>query len=155
CFDHIRSLIEIDQDRFFAKTDAALVEEAADASDFHAADFSLHKEIPPYKLVSSFKTLDGEGNLQLTFSRNGNTGNDYLVDMDIDEGQGIKHVFEVIRNVFTGLTNPYNVREILMEAQGLKPLYTFQFAQRKAATLVQPAKTAKPKTKGKGRAATG
>src|SRR5262249_39733191 len=95
CFDHIQSLIEIDQDRCFAKTDSALVEEAADASDFHAADFSLHKEIPPYKLVSSFKTLDGEGNLQLTFSRNGNTGNDYLVDMDIDEGQGIKHVFEV------------------------------------------------------------
>jgi hypothetical protein len=145
CFDHIHSLVEIDQDRFFGKVDAALLEEAADSPNFHSVDFSLHKEIPPYKLVASFKTLDAEGNLQLTFSRNGTTGNDYLVDMDIDEAQGILHLFEVIRNVFTGLTNPYNVREILA-MKGLPPLYTFQFAQRKAANA---AKLPKP-SKGKG-----
>jgi hypothetical protein len=147
CLDHIHSLIELDQDRLFATIDGALVEQAADSSDFHAADFSLHKEIPPYRLFSSFKTLDAEGNLQLTFSRNGNTGNDYLVDMDIDEAQGIKHVFEVIHNVFTGLTNPYNVREILAAGQGLKPLYSFEFAQRKVAKLVKPGKAAKAKGK--------
>ncbi len=78
--------------------------------------------------------------MQLTFSRNGTTGNDYLVDMDIDESQGIMHVFEVIRNVFTGLTNPYNVREILAAAQGLTPLYGFQFAERKQAKLAKAAK---------------
>ncbi len=133
CFDHVSSLIEIDQDRFFGKIGAGLVEEAADSPDFHSVDFSLHKEISPYKLFASFKTLDAEGNLQLTFSRNGTTGNDYLVDMDIDEAQGILHIFEVIRNVFSGLTNPYNVREILAVAQNLKPLYTFQFAQRQKA----------------------
>lgn len=140
CFEHVSSLLEVDQDRFFGKIDAALVEEAAVSADFHSVDFSLHKEIPPYKLFSSFKTLDSEGNLQLTFSRNGTTGSDYLVDMDIDEAQGILHAFEVIRNVFTGLTNPYNVREILAAAQGLTPLYGFQFAARKQAKLAKAAK---------------
>jgi hypothetical protein len=140
CFEHVNSLVELDQDRFFGKIDAALVEETADSPKFHSVDFSLHKEIPPYKLFASFKTLDSEGNLQLTFSRNGTTGNDYLVDMDIDEAEGILHVFEVIRNVFTGLTNPYNVREILAAAQNLKPLYGFQFAERKQAKLAKAAK---------------
>ena len=140
CFDHVNSLVELDQDRFFGKIDASLVEETADSAKFHSVDFSLHKEIPPYKLFASFKTLDPEGNLQLTFSRNGTTGNDYLVDADIDEAQGILHVFEVIRNVFSGLTNPYNVREILVAAQGLNPLYGFQFAQRKQAKLAKAAK---------------
>jgi len=139
CFEHVRSLMEIDQDRFFGKLSGSLLEEAADSPAFHSADMSLHEEIPPYKLVASFKTLDAEGNLQLTFSRNGTTGNDYLVDMDIDEAQGILHAFEVIRNVFTGLTNPYNVREILA-AKGLPPLYAFQFAERKAATMAKAAK---------------
>ncbi len=141
CFDHIRkthNMLELDQDRFFAKIGADLVEETVQSKNFHPVDFSLHKEVPPYKLFSSFKTRDAEGNLQLTFSRNGADGNDCLVDMDIDEAQGIAHAFEVIRNVFTGLTNPYNVREILMAAQGLSPLYTFQFAERKTAKLAKP-----------------
>jgi hypothetical protein len=62
--------------------------------------------------------------------------------MDIDEAQGILHIFEVIRNVFTGLTNPFNVREILA-MKGLPPLYTFQFPERQAANVAKPAKTAK------------
>src|SRR5258707_2829207 len=136
CFDHIcrHSIVELDQDRVFAKIDASLVEESAVSKDFHSADFSLHREIPPYKLFASFKTHDHEGNLQLTFSRNGTTGDDYLVDMDIDEAQGIGHIFEVLKNLVTGgLTNPYDVREILAADQGLTPLYTFRFAARGAA----------------------
>ncbi|PYP89256.1 MAG: hypothetical protein DMG65_13900 [Candidatus Angelobacter sp. Gp1-AA117] len=141
CFDFLssHSMVELDQDRLFAKIDASLVEETGASADFRTADFSLHKDIPPYKRFASFKTLDAEGNLQLTFSRNGTTGNDYLVDMDIDEAQGIKHLFEVIQNIFAGLTNPYHVREILMAAQGIKPLYTFQFAQKKVARIAKAA----------------
>jgi hypothetical protein len=67
--------------------------------------------------------------------------------MDIDEAQGINHAFEVIRNVFTGLTNPHNVREILVATQALKPLYTFEFAQRKVAKLVKPDKVTKATSK--------
>ncbi len=135
CFDHLHGLIELDQDRLFAKTEAGLLEEASQSHEFHSVDFSLHKDIPPYQRFASFKTLDAQGNLQLTLSRNPNAANDYLVDMDIDEAQGISHVFEVIKNVFTGLTNPYNVREILAADQNLRPLYDFQFAQRGSASV--------------------
>ena len=130
CFDHIQGMVELDQDRLFAKSDAALLEETMQSRDFHSVDFSLHKEIPGYQLFSSFKTRDAHGNLQLTFSRRGESGADYLVDMDIDEAQGIEHAFEVIRNAVSGKTNPYNVREILAAIQSLKPLYGFVFAAR-------------------------
>jgi hypothetical protein len=130
CFDHISGLIELDQDRLFAKADAALLEETMQSNLFHSVDFSLHKDVSPYHVFSSYKTLDTHGNLQLTFSRRDDTGSDYLVDMDIDEAQGIEHIFEVIKNVFTGLTNPYNVREILAVSQNLRPLYTFKFPSR-------------------------
>ncbi|HEY6972147.1 MAG TPA: hypothetical protein VJA94_23245 [Candidatus Angelobacter sp.] len=134
CFSHLHILREQDQDRLFATADAALLQGAINSKKLHSVDFSLHKEILEYKLFSSFKTFDSQGNLQLTFSQK-NNGNDLLVDMDIDEAQGIAHVFEVIHNVFAGLTNPYNVREILMAAQGLRPLYSFVFPQRKTATV--------------------
>jgi hypothetical protein len=130
CFDHIQHMVELDQDRIFAKTDATLLEEAMQSRDFRPVDFSLHKEIAPYHVVSSFKRREAHGNLQLTFSRKGETGTDYLVDMDIDEAQGIEHVFEVIRNSVSGRTNPYNIREILAAGQNLKPLYGFVFASR-------------------------
>ncbi|MGC2745179.1 MAG: hypothetical protein WA672_18575 [Candidatus Angelobacter sp.] len=135
CFDHLHLLKELDQDRLFATCDAALLEEVMDSHQFHSVDFSLHKDILGYTRFSSYKTLDREGNLQLTLSRKGTTGNDYLVDMDIDEAQGIAHAFEVIQNVFTGLTNPYNVREILMATQGLRPLYTFELPEQKTASV--------------------
>jgi len=133
CFDHLHVLRELDQDRLFATCDAALLEEVMDSHQFNSVDFSLHKNILGYTRFASYKTLDREGNLQLTFSRKGATGNDYLVDMDIDEAQGIAHAFEVIQNVFTGKTNPYNVREILMATQGLRPLYTFELPEEKMA----------------------
>src|SRR6266851_8049513 len=58
CFDHIQGMVELDQDRLFAKSDAALLEEAMQSRDFRSVDFSLHKEIPGYRLFSSFKTRD-------------------------------------------------------------------------------------------------
>lgn len=61
------------------------------------------------------------------------------MDVDIDEAQGIAHAFEVVRNVFTGLTNPYNAREIPTADQGLKSLYTVVFAQKKAASATAAA----------------
>jgi hypothetical protein len=139
CFDHVLTLRELDQDRFFATIDAALLKDVTDSHQFHSVDFSLHKEILGYKLFASYKTRDSQGNLQLTLSRKDPAGNDSLVDMDIDEAQGIAHVFEVIGNVFTGLTNPYNVREILTAAQGLRPLYSFVFPEKKAATVAAAA----------------
>ena len=129
CFDHLKTLVELDQDRLFATIDAALVEETKASKLFHQVSFDK----PPYFLFDSYKTLDSEGNLQLTFLRKGQTGNEYMVDMDIDEKQGFGHIFEVLNNVVAGLTNPYSVREILMKARGLRPLYLFEFAKKAAA----------------------
>jgi len=133
CFDHLKTLVELDQDRLFAMIDAALVEETKASKLFHRVPFDLHKDKPPYFLFDSYKTSDSEGNLQLTFLRKGQTGNEYMVDMDIDEKQGFGHIFEVLNNFVAGLTNPYSVREILMKAQGLRPLYLFEFAKKAAA----------------------
>jgi hypothetical protein len=55
--------------------------------------------------------------------------------MDIDEEQGINHVFEVIHNAVAGKTDPYNVREILMAAQGLRPLYGFELPESRNANV--------------------
>jgi len=133
-FDKLGVLITLNQDRLFAKTGASLLEETMQDTFFHKVDDTLHKTKPDYKIFTSYKTRDDRGNLQLTFSRKGDTGNDYLVDMDIDEAQGIGHIFEVVQNTVTsGLTNPYDVREILMAKQQLRPLYNFRFATTGAA----------------------
>ena len=52
-------------------------------------------------------------------------GEDYLVDADIDEAQGLEHLFEVMRNAVRGPTNPYDVREILIAGQRIDPGYRF------------------------------
>lgn len=139
CFDHIHSVVELEQDRMFAKAEPALLEETMQSPEFRPVNFALHREIAPYHLISSFKTRDPHGNLQLTFSRKGDTGGDYLVDMDIDQAGGIEHLFEVAQNSVAGLTNPYNIREILVTEQNLQPLYTFDFAERGVAHIAGPA----------------
>src|SRR5437879_5651842 len=92
-FDKLGTMIRLKQDRLFAKTSAALLEETQQDTFFHEVPETLHESIAPYRLVISYKTRDAQGNLQLTFSRNGETGDDYLVDMDIDQAQGIRHIF--------------------------------------------------------------
>jgi hypothetical protein len=49
------------------------------------------------------------------------------VDADIDEAQGLEHLFEVMRNAVRGPTNPYDVREILIAGQRIDPGYRFLF----------------------------
>ena len=140
-FAKLGGMIDLHQDRLFAKVTSGLLEEAMQHPFFHPVSDSLHTPLAPYHLIQkSFKTRDAQGNLQLTFLRKGETGNDYLVDMDIDESQGIGHLFEVVGNGVTGnLTNPYSVREILIRSQKLEPLYGFRFAASGAATVASAA----------------
>jgi hypothetical protein len=132
-FHHFDEITNFVQDRLFIRTTSALFEETAVSGKFHRVPFALHTVPLPFQMFDSFKTRDAHGNLQLTFART--PDNQYLVDVDIDEAQGIEHVFEVVRNSVAGLTNPYNVREILCEAQGLSPLYSFAFAERGIAVV--------------------
>jgi hypothetical protein len=96
---------------------------------FHPVPDTLHDPLPGYNKVSSFKTFDHYGNLQLTFQRRGDTGNEYAADIDIDDGQGIEHIFQVVRNSVAGPTNPYNIHDILLQQKLPVNLnYEFVFA---------------------------
>jgi hypothetical protein len=130
CLDHYAGLVRVEQDRIFLRTTAALIEETAHSNSFHSVSAALHDPIPGYAMVSSFKTFDRYGNLQLTFQRRGNTGGDYVADIDIDDAQGIEHIFQVVRNSVSGATNPYDIRDILLQQQpSVDPGFEFVFAQ--------------------------
>jgi len=129
CLDHYSGLLRMEQDRIFLRTTAALVEETAHSHLFHPVSAVLHDPLPGYAIVSSYKTFDHYGNLQLTFQRRGNTGNDYAIDIDIDDAQGIEHIFQVLRNSVSGPTNPYDIHDILLgQKPPVDPTYEFVFA---------------------------
>jgi len=72
---------------------------------------------------ASFKTPDPMGNLQLTFAQN--TKKNMAVDADLDDHQGLKHAFDVIKHKFSGDTNPYGIHQVLVKFQGIDPGYHF------------------------------
>src|SRR5438046_597621 len=41
----------------------------------------------------------------------------WLVHVDIDDAECLGHLLELIRNIFKGLTNPYQVREVLIRSR--------------------------------------
>ncbi len=126
--NYIESLTEVRGDRIFA----VVHQDLHDATDnsvhnglFHSVDESLHTPPPGFDHAGSYKTFDNYGNLQLTFFSN---GADWLCDIDIDDAQGIKHLFQVVGNLVTGTpTNPYDIHEILIEHQKLDPGYDLLF----------------------------
>jgi hypothetical protein len=131
CFSHLGGLLKLRGDRFFAATRAALREEVQNATDlFTEVNGALHHPPDGYIPAKSFKTKDRYGNLQISFFRKGETGDDYLVDVDIDEAAGVEHGFEVMRNhLLNHKTSPYDVREILVAHQSLDPGYSFKFGE--------------------------
>jgi len=133
CLDHYNGMIRMEQDRLFIRTDAALCEEAQNSPLFHSVSAALHDPVPGYTITDSYKTLDRYGNLQLTFQRRGTAGDDYLADVDIDDAQGVEHIFQVLRNTVSGPTDPYDIHDILVMDQHLDPGYSFVFAR--AATV--------------------
>ena len=127
--DHMRGMVRVEQDRLFVKVTAALVEETSHSSAFHPVGAALHDPLPGYRIISSFKTFDRYGNLQLTFQRQGDTGVDYAADVDIDDAQGVEHIFQVLRNSVHGPTNPYDIHDILLQQKPkVDPGYAFNFA---------------------------
>ncbi|MBN9662408.1 MAG: hypothetical protein J0H49_29685 [Acidobacteria bacterium] len=141
CLSHMGGLLKLRRDRFFVKTTAALFEETQNASRlFHEVSESLHHPPDGYQSAKSFKTFDKYGNLQLSFFRQGETGDHYLVDVDIDEAQYLQHAFEVIRNaVLDHTTNPYDVHEVLVGGQKLNPGYDFVFPETAQITVTAKA----------------
>ena len=104
----------------------------ANSKGFHSVSGALHTfEGTNVKVVDpdgSFKTHDAAGNLQLTFGEDPQgefaAGGKYLVDIDIDDHQGIEHAADVLQHTITGKdTNPYDIHEILIFFQRLDPGY--------------------------------
>jgi hypothetical protein len=124
-FAFIDSLTRVRGDRFFANIQKELRDETVNSQGYHLFhDVSGESHNPPqgYELTDSYKTFDHYGNLQLTFFSKPQTLQ-FIVDADIDDAQGIEHWFQVIRNIFTGATNPYDIHEILIGYQSIDPGY--------------------------------
>jgi len=125
----VREVREVRGDRFFAFVDRQLREETihnVNTGLFHEVPEILHG-LPPqfegFAHAKSFKTGERFGNLQLTFFRR---GEEFVADIDIDDAGGLGHIFQVLRNHFTGSpTHPYNIHEILVQHQHLDPGYRF------------------------------
>ena len=127
--ERIREVRELRGDRFFAFVDRELREEVKNSLNsglFHSVPEIAHHlpaEFSGFEHAGSFKTDDHFGNLQLTFFMK---GDDCVADIDIDDAAGLGHIFQVLKNHFTGEpTHPYNIHEILMQHQHLDAGYRF------------------------------
>lgn len=125
----IKEIRELRGDRFFAFVKKELREEVKHSLNtglFHTVSGSLHHLPAPFVGFSpagSFKTDDHFGNLQLTFFMK---GDECVADIDIDDAGGLGHIFQVLKNHFTGSpTHPYNIHQILVKHQHLDPGYRF------------------------------
>lgn len=123
-FSFVEKIESIEQDRIFVKVKGTLLQKVGGYLEgFHAAPGGLHDFPAGYERVASFKTFEKLGNLQLTFARK--AGNEFLVDADIDDHQGIAHAFDVLKHKATGAeTHPYDIHQILTFFQNIQPGYT-------------------------------
>jgi hypothetical protein len=125
-FAYVSSVLRIRGARFFATAQKELRDEVKNSIHsrlFQEVSGALHTPPPGFTLTDSFKTGDRYGNLQLTFFNRIGTL-EFIIDADIDEAQGIDHIFQVVRNTLTGGdSHPYDIHEILMQSQKLDPGY--------------------------------
>lgn len=122
---YFESLNDLRGDRFFCVVSQELRDEVKNACPtlFHEAPGNLHHPPAGFTPAGSYKTLDQYGNLQLTFFA---ANTEWVADVDIDNAQGLEHVFQVLHNELTGRpTHPYDIREILMVYQHLDAGYRF------------------------------
>jgi hypothetical protein len=124
---YLQSIVELRGDRFFAIVDKALREETKNSvldDLFYVVPEDLHHPAAGFDPAGSYKTFDHYGNLQLSFSTN---GQEWRADIDIDDAAGIAHVFQVLRNEITDKpTHPYDIHEILVAFQHLDPGYSLE-----------------------------
>ena len=137
---YLGPMVELYGDRLFAEVTPELPAECARseaAGILHSVPDALHQPRPGFQHAGSYKTFDHYGNLQLTFSSTPDAKR-WMVDMDIDDAQGLEHIFQVVHNAVTGEpTHPYNIHEILVSFQKLDPGYSLSVGetfQAKAAT---------------------
>lgn len=125
-FSYISSLHRLRGDRFFARVEKELrdqVKNSVHSHLFHKVSGIMHTPPPEFELIDSFKTQDRYGNLQLTFFNRPKTL-EFIVDSDIDDAQGIGHIFQVLSHALIGSkTHPYDIHQILIEHQKIDTHY--------------------------------
>jgi len=123
---YLDKLRELRGDRFHAVVPKELREETKNSAlsgVFDAVPEGLHHPPDGFTHAGSWKTPDHYGNLQLTFFSSVD-GADWVADVDIDDANGLAHVFQVLRNELTNRpTNPFDIHEILIKFQRLDPGY--------------------------------
>jgi len=119
----VESVSTIRPDRLFTVVRPDLLERVKrDGATFHVASPLLHKGERGWKMITSYKTKDSEGNLELTFARD--MEGRLVADIDIDNHLGFLHGFDVVKHMISGKeTNPYEIRRILVSKQAIDPGY--------------------------------
>jgi hypothetical protein len=129
---YVDSFYRVRGDRFFANVSQSfrdVVKTATAAGMFDSVDGVLHKPPDGFSAAGSFKSKDGYGNLQLTFFCSTSSPLEFKLDADVDDANGIEHVFQVLDHWLNDSeTHPYDIHQILMEHQGLDPLYQIRTA---------------------------
>jgi len=121
-FSHIKELSELRANRVYAIASKELLKQISDSVSedlFRPVSGALH--IPPagFNLAGSFKTKDYYGALQLTFFLK---GDNCVVDMDIDDGMGMGHFFQSLRDN-SSPRSPFDIHEVLVAYQAIDPGY--------------------------------
>ena len=123
----IQEVRDLRGDRFFCAVPQQLrdeVKNAAQAGRFDTVSGALHHPPDGTEPAGSFKSQDDYGNLQLTFFAG---ANGWQADIDIDDANGLGHVFQVVRNEFTGRpTHPFDIHQILKRHQQLDTGYRLE-----------------------------
>jgi hypothetical protein len=126
-FDHIESLIEARPARLFARVSPTLYDAIAQSPLFNEASGISHSFPKGWKRLEaagSFKTKERQANLQITFAQDTKDDGLWMIDLDIDDNQGLAHAFDVIGHKLSGRdTHPYDIHQMLVALQGIHPGY--------------------------------
>jgi hypothetical protein len=126
-FQDVSKIFLVKPARIYAEVKSNLWDRVRGLTNFYREQLdggSLHSFVEGWDRLAehaSFKTSDRMGNLQMTFATN--VKKEYAIDADLDDNQGIKHAFDVIKHKFSGDTNPYDIHDVLVKFHGIDPGY--------------------------------
>ena len=127
-FEHLERLEEVRPARLFARVQLPFIDAVTQSRRvFHEVSGLAHSFSKGWQRLEgadSFKTIERQGNLQVTFATDTKGDKTYLVDMDIDDHQGLEHAFDVIGHTLAGGdTHPFDIHQVLLALQGIDPGY--------------------------------
>lgn len=125
-FSFVDRIVDFRPQRIFALMAPRLLDLVRDQRDrFRLVLGTLHEFPNGFTRIEeegSFKTPEAAGNLQITFAQN--AAGELMADIDIDDHQGVLHVFDVLKHKITGRnTHPFNIHQVLVFIQDIDPGY--------------------------------